>query len=125
MNSALADYGKPWPFMRYTAPGRAKGQAVAPTAIANDPATGLPWQMFASIQSMRDYEVLALPEGYRNRDACKLYVSRELMVANEKTGALGDRFFVKGTLYEVMLKVDWDDSDLPHFRYKAFKVEQT
>ena len=125
MNSALADYGKLFTFMRYSKPSKVKGQAVAPAAIANDPATGLPWQMFASIQALRDYETLALPEGYRNRDACKLYVSSELMVAEEKTGTLGDRFFYKGTLYEVMLAVDWEDSDLSHFRYKAFKVEQT
>jgi len=116
MNEALADYAKQYSFLRYTVPVGAKGQQVTPTAT--------PMTMWASIQSMRDFELLALPELFRSQDGIKIYADRAMQMGDDSKGLYGDRILYHGYYYEVKMVADWQDNDLVHFRYKAFKIQQ-
>jgi hypothetical protein len=121
----ILEYGKAYAFKRYTLPKSAKGQAVMPVEVPLDPATGLPWQMNASVQDLKGYEVLALPEGLRNRDIQRVYTGTALQVADEAEKVVGDRFNYKGKLYETVKREDWVDTDLPFFKFLAAKVEHS
>lgn len=120
--SLIADFGKSYPFKRYAAPVNIKGQLQRPVEITPGDFT-----MVASVQSLGTFEALNLPEGLRNRDACRIYTETQLRVADEDKGLLGDRFMYKEKLYEVSMGADWTDNplSLTHFKYIAVKVPHT
>ncbi len=117
--SLIDDFGKSYPFKRYAPPTNAKGQLQTPVEITPGTLT-----MVASIQTLGGFEAANLPEGLRNRDACRVYTETQLRVADEDKGLLGDRFMYKERLYEVTVGSDWTDNplSLTHFKYIATKV---
>ena len=65
----IASFALPYTFKRYAPPVLVKGQMQPAVEILNG---DKPWTMLASIQNVGGFESLAMPEGYRNKDACKL-----------------------------------------------------
>ena len=121
MNDALQDYAKPYTFVRYSQPVTSFGEQVRPTPILNN---GQPWTMNASIQVLKDFEILALPEAFRGVAGIKIYSDTKMQVADDATTVYGDRITYKGFIYEVKMEADWEDTDLPYYRYKAFRIIQ-
>jgi hypothetical protein len=112
-------YSADYVFKRYAAPSSAKGQAQARTEILNN---GNPWTMRASIQPMKGYEMMMLPEGLRNSEVKKVYTQTVLQVASEDTQLLGDRLTIDGKTYEIKYREDWSGKALPYQKYFAAKV---
>lgn len=117
--SLIDDFGKVYTFKRYSAPVMVKGQLQSPVEVTPGAFT-----MVASVQSLGTFEALNLPEGLRNKDACRIYTETQMRVADEDKQLLGDRFMYNGHLYEVTMGTDWTDNplSLTHFKYIATKV---
>lgn len=122
MAGLIDSFGRLYTFKRYSAPVMVHGQAQQPVEVLNN---GLPWKMMASIQPISGFQVLALPEGMRNKELLKVYTTTSLQMADESSGTIGDRFTWNGRLYEIISKFNWADTDLTHYKFVAAKVEHT
>lgn len=112
-----------YPFIRYAKPRAVNGKAGAPVPIANDPITGMPWVMAASVQKVKPYEILVLPEGWRAKELRAVFTNTMLYAADPDTGQVADQFVYKGKLFTIMQKEDWEEYDLGYFKFYAAKEQ--
>lgn len=79
--------------------------------------------IMASVQQDRPRpdELLHLPEGYRAREAVRIYTETELRTANEANGTLADFLTHKGESWEVVKVEAWGHGIL-HYKATALRV---
>lgn len=110
-----------YPFLRYAIKRPVNGMAAPLTRIVDDPITGAPWQMMASVQKVKPYEIMVLPEGWRSRELRAVFTNTMLYAADPDTGQVADQFVYKGKLFTIMQKEDWEEYDLGYFKFYAAK----
>lgn len=70
----------------------------------------------ASVQPMGAKDMLALPEGRRDREAFRLYTDFELKTSDESTLVNADQVTVRGHLYEVISVEIWQNNVIPYYK---------
>ena len=87
-------------------------------------ALGEPVEFRASIQPLKGFEIMLLPEGQRGIESIKIYTETLLQCLDETQKLKGDWISYNGKVFEVQPKQDWTDVERYGFyRYYAFKVE--
>ncbi|HCU25441.1 MAG TPA: hypothetical protein DF383_10530 [Deltaproteobacteria bacterium] len=81
------------------------------------------FQAVLSVQPLSDKERINLPEGQRNKRILKGYSDTALQVADEATGAMGDRIEFDGTDFEVTRVASWP-GDLTHWKVELAEVNR-
>lgn len=89
--------------------------------------TSTTFNVVASIQPMKPFETSLLPEGYRNREAVRVYTATQVKVGTHSGSTLtrGDTFPWNQGTYEVFSVETYNGpggfvADLPHFKAIAF-----
>jgi len=77
----------------------------------------------ASVQPLRAFEYKNYPDLQRTSSAVKVFTDIELLTANDKVKKKADRFTWGGYQYEVIGVEDWTNTDLPHYKSLAIKVD--
>ena len=122
--SLIDDFGVVYVIHRYQAQSLLKGKVQQPLEILDTSVSPpVPFQALMSVQPMNGFQVMNLPEGWRNKEPVTVFSASYLQVADETLGTLGDRFNWNGYLYEFMKRSNWGGTDLPHYKYTAVKVE--
>lgn len=82
------------------------------------------FDIIASIQPMKPFEVEQQPEGQRSKEMIKIYTVQGLRPTIEAQKVKGDRLSYRGRTYEVQRVETWDFvTDIPHFKAIAALVE--
>jgi hypothetical protein len=118
----LQRHGLIYPFIRFEPPSIANGQGVRRVQIPNDPATGKPWSMLASIQPLGAFATLMLPDALRNRATVRVYTQTLLQLDDETKKLYGDRFTWNSYIYEITARDDWSASDMDYYKFLASKI---
>ena len=77
----------------------------------------------ASLQPMKAREIQQLPEARRTSEAVKIYVETPISTQDVIALKSAERVCFKGVDYEVHQVEDWTDTDLPHYKVIALKVD--
>ncbi len=77
--------------------------------------------IMASIQPLNGREIMLLPDGERDRETVKVYTDTALVIADQEAQQKGDQIAYNGGVYEVMVKSNWTETRLAHFKYLARK----
>lgn len=78
--------------------------------------------MHASVQPTSPDDMVALPEGRRDRQAFTLYSNEALRVADDDGGTNADKVEISGATYEVSARQPWQNGIVPHHRSIVTKV---
>ena len=78
----------------------------------------------ASVQAMGGRELMLLPEGYRTRQAVKVYSPVEIRAADAEAGLEADRFDYLGEQFEVVTCESWADHG-GFFKITAVQLAKT
>jgi hypothetical protein len=74
----------------------------------------------ASVQPTSEREVLALPEGRREKKSFTLYSDASLISLGQAQNP--DRVILFGEEYEVIKKEEWQNNVINHYKYIVVKV---
>lgn len=86
------------------------------------------FEIVASIQPLKAFEVLAQPEGFRTREMIRIYTKTVLQPTLEDQQRMGDQIVYQGRTYEIVRIEKWDWSfsgDLPHYKIIAALIEDS
>lgn len=78
-----------------------------------------------NVQPLNPDELQSLPEGERSVKRIKSFGKDRLTAADQLTQTPGDWLYYKGRWYECKSSVDWDHTQLAHFRSEFVIVPET
>lgn len=79
------------------------------------PSSATEFTIHASVQPMKYREVQLLPEGRREAQSYILYSSDELQTLDETSKP--DIVVINGKNYDVIMRYNWDNKIITHFKY--------
>ena len=74
----------------------------------------------ASIQPASQTDIETLPEGRRNHEAFRVYTDTKLNT--ERDDENSDSILYDGKEYEVMMRLDWQNNVINHYKYLVVKL---
>lgn len=111
----MSGFRKPQTIKRVTAGSYVDGVWV--------PGTESTFTIQASVQPLRDDQLVNLPEGRRASDTVKVYTSSDLISLNDKgANQQPDKLVWRGEDYELVAKSVRQMNVVPHFRYYATRT---
>ena len=74
----------------------------------------------ASVQPLRPFEVMSLPEGRRTRSAYNLFTDTKLQTVDQDNP---DQVTINGVVFEVISVASWQNGIIPHYKCVVSQME--